>query len=232
MGKIMKKGVLIAVDGLDGSGKETQTKLLCAFLNEQNIKNKYLTFPTYKEDSSALVNMYLQGKFGENPNAVNAYAASSFFAMDRYCSYMLDWKKDYEDGAVIIANRYTTANLVHQMSKLPEAERESFMDWLYEYEFEKLGLPKPDLVIYLCLPPEASEALIQKRCNTVGAVKDIHEKSKTHLAESYKSAVFASEKLGWSKIDCVKNGTLRSIEDIAAEVKSIVEKYSVLTERS
>ncbi len=217
----MKKGILIAVDGLDGSGKETQTKLLCKYLAEQNIKNKYITFPTYQADSSALVKMYLQGKFSENPNDVNAYAASSFFAMDRYCSYMLDWKQDYEDGAVVIANRYTTANLVHQMSKLPENERETFMNWLYEYEFGKLGLPKPDLVIYLCLPPQSSESLIQKR----GAVKDIHEKSKTHLAESYKAAVFASDRLGWSRIDCVKDGSLRSIDDIADEVRAIVKAF-------
>ena len=232
MGITMNKGILIAIDGLDGSGKETQTKRLCKYLDEQKIKNRYISFPTYEDDSSALINMYLQGKFGDNPNAVNAYAASSFFAMDRYCSYMLDWKKDYDDGAVIIANRYTTANLVHQMSKLPESERDGFMQWLYEYEFEKLALPKPNLVIYLCLPPQASEALIQKRCNISGAVKDIHEKSSTHLNDSYKAAVYTAEKLGWSRIDCVKDGTLRTIDDIAAELKSIVNNSGLLPERS
>ena len=115
----MAKGILIAIDGLDGSGKETQSKLLCRRLEEEGIKNRLISFPTYENDSCALVNMYLGGRFGEDPSAVNAYAASSFYAMDRYCSYMLDWKKDYENGVVIIANRYTSANMVHQMSKLP-----------------------------------------------------------------------------------------------------------------
>ncbi len=230
-GDIMSKGILITVDGLDGSGKETQTKLLCRFLEENGIKHRYVSFPTYKQDSSALLNMYLQGAFGSDPAAVNAYAASSFFAMDRYCSYMLDWKQDYENGAVIIANRYTTANLVHQMSKLPIQEREAFMKWLYDYEFGCLGLPAPDLVMYLCLPPEVSESLIQKRCDTVGAVRDIHENSKQHLRDSYDAAVYTSEKLGWSKIDCAPNGVLRSIEDISEEVKSVVLKAGILPER-
>lgn len=227
----MSKGILIAIDGLDGSGKETQTKILCKYLDDNNIKNRYISFPTYKADSSALINMYLQGKFGEDPAAVNAYAASSFFAMDRYCSYMLDWKRDYEEGAVIVANRYTTANLVHQMSKLPEESREDFMKWLYEYEFGCLGLPKPDLVLYLCLPPEASQQLIQKRCDSIGAVKDIHEKSASHLRDSYNAAVYTADKLGWSRIDCVQNGTLRSIDNIAEEVINVVLSAGVLPER-
>ncbi len=227
----MSKGILIAIDGLDGSGKETQTKILCRYLDENGVKNRYVSFPTYKEDSSALLNMYLKGDFGTDPAAVNAYAASSFFAMDRYCSYMLDWKKDYEDGAVIVANRYTTANLVHQMSKLPENQREEFMKWLYDYEFGCLGLPSPDLVMYLCLPPEVSERLIQKRCDTVGAVKDIHEKSHTHLRDSYEAAVYTAEKLGWQRIDCAPNGELRSIDNIAEEVKNVVLKAGILPER-
>ena len=218
----MAKGILIAVDGLDGSGKETQSKLLCACLDKAGIKNRLISFPTYKADSSALINMYLGGKFGDDPSAVNAFAASSFYAMDRYCSYMLDWKQDYEDGAVIIANRYTTANLVHQMSKLPQDEWDSFGRWLMEYEFGLLGLPAPDGVVYLCLPPTASAQLIQSRCDKTGVVKDIHENNAKHLEESYKAALYASDKYNWHRVDCVENGVLRSIEDIHAQVSGIV----------
>lgn len=219
----MKKGVLIAIDGLDGSGKETQSKRLCDKLLEKGIKHRYISFPNYNTKGCALVEMYLQGEFGKDPMAVNAYAASSFFAMDRYSYYMQDWKKDYEDGCVIVANRYTSANLVHQMAKLPEAERDGFMAWLNDYEYGLLGLPKPDKVIYLCLPPQVSEALVQKRCDTTGAVKDIHEENHAFLVSSYKSALYAAEKCGWDKIDCAPGGVLMSIEDISGKVCQIAE---------
>lgn len=220
----MAKRILIAVDGLDGSGKETQSKLLCQRLCEKGIKNRLVSFPTYEEDSCALVNMYLGGRFGDDPSTVNAFTASSFYAMDRYCSYMLDWKKDYEEGTVIIANRYTSANLVHQMSKLPKEEWDSFADWLWDYEFTKLGLPAPSTVLYLCLPPEVSFALIQSRCDKTGAVKDIHEKNNDFLKNSYTAALYATEKCGWHKVDCVNDGVLRSIEDINKQVCAIVDR--------
>jgi len=219
----MSKGILIAVDGLDGSGKETQSKLLCATLNKAGVKNKLISFPTYKEDSSALIKMYLRGDFGKDPASVNPFAASSFYAMDRYCSYMLDFKKDYDNGTVIIANRYTTANLVHQMSKLSEGEWDSFGKWLLDYEFSLLGLPAPDGVIYLCLPPKSSSDLVQKRCDDTGAVKDIHENNIKHLEDSYKAALYASDKYGWNRVDCVRDEALRSIEDIHGEVCDIVK---------
>ncbi len=218
----MSKGILIAVDGLDGSGKETQSKLLCAYLDKMGINNKLVSFPTYKEDSSALIKMYLRGDFGTDPEAVNPFAASSFYAMDRYCAYMLDWKKDYDEGAVIIANRYTTANLVHQMSKLPKEQWDSFGKWLLDYEFSLLGLPAPDGVIYLCLPPKASSSLVQKRCEDTGAVKDIHENNAKHLEDSYRAALYASDKYGWNRVDCVKDEVLRSIDDIHGQVCHIV----------
>ena len=218
----MSKGILIAIDGLDGSGKETQSKRLCALLDSKGIKNRCISFPNYGTKGCSLVEMYLGGEFGDDPMAVNAYAASSFFAMDRYSFYMQDWRKDYDDGVVIIANRYTSANLVHQMAKLPECEREGFMRWLVDYEYGLLGLPAPDGVIYLCLPPEVSEGLVQKRCDSTGAVKDIHEKNHGFLVSSYNAALYASEKCGWHRVDCVKNGSLRSIEDIGNEVAEIV----------
>lgn len=220
----MKKR-LIAIDGLDASGKMTQTELLKDLLAEKGVPYRYLSFPTYDSDYSAHVNMYLSGRFGSDPEAVNPFAASSFFGADRFCSYMLDWKKDYENGAVILANRYTSANAVHQLSKLPESEYESFLDWLTDYEYNKLGVPKPDAVVYLCLPPELSQKLIEHRCNETGAQKDIHESNAKHLENSYRAALYSAGRLGWIKIDCSENGGMRSREAIH---KEIVEKLKTL----
>lgn len=220
----MKKR-LIAIDGLDASGKMTQTELLKELLAEKGIPYRYLSFPTYDGDYSAHVNMYLSGRFGEDPEAVNPFAASSFFGADRYCSYMLDWKKDYDNGAIILANRYTSANAVHQLSKLRESEYNGFLDWLTDYEYNKLGIPKPDAVVYLCLPPELSQKLIEHRCSETGAQKDIHESNAKHLENSYRAALYSAERQGWIKIDCSENGVLRSRADIH---KEIVEKLKTL----
>lgn len=218
----MKK-TFIAIDGLDASGKKTQTDLLIDYLDKKGSEFRHLSFPTYDINYSSLVNLYLSGSFGENPETVNAYAASSFFAMDRYSSYMLDWKKDYEAGKIIIANRYTTANAVHQLSKLPESEYNAFLDWLYDYEFNKLGLPKPDVVLYLSLPPELSRRLIEKRCSETGVVKDIHEKSLSHIENSYKAVQFSSKKLGWHKINCNRGNEIRPVMDIHDEILSYLK---------
>lgn len=213
----MKK-YLIAVDGLDASGKKTQTELLAKAFGERNVPYRCISFPTYDKDFSAGVNMYLSGRFGDDPSAVNPYAASSFYAADRYCSYMLDWKKDYDAGKVIIANRYTSANAVHQLSKLPEEKCGEFLDWLNDYEFAKMGIPRPDAVIYLCLPPELSVKLLNKRCEDTGAEKDIHEKNFSHLKNSYRAALYSSEKLGWIKIDCSDGEEIRTVESINKEI--------------
>ena len=149
----MKK-MLIAFDGLDGSGKNTQTHLLTDYLEKNGIPYRYVTFPTYDDAYSFFVNKYLSGEFGENPDDVNGYAASAFFAADRYLSFIMDWKKDYDEGKIIIANRYTTANAVHQCSKIPKEKRDEYLNWLFDYEWKKLGLPTPDKVIYLCQPPK------------------------------------------------------------------------------
>ena len=221
-GSVLKKR-LIAIDGLDASGKMTQTDLLARTLEQIGVPHRYVSFPTYDKDYSAAVSMYLSGRFGSDPNAVNAYAAATFFGVDRYCSYMLDWKKDYDRGSIILANRYTSANAVHQLSKLPPEEYDGFIGWLTDNEYVRLGIPKPDAVVYLCLPPELSMKLIEKRCAETGARKDIHEKSLTHLQNSYRAAVYSAEKLGWIKIDCSKNGVIRDISDIHRE---IIEKLS------
>jgi len=223
-------GILIALDGLDGSGKETQTRLLEEALIQNGIPCRNVSFPTYDDQMSAAVKLYLSGKFGDDPNTVNGYAASSFFATDRYCSYMLDWKKDYDAGTVILANRYTTANAVHQLSKLPEEEYDGFLDWLFDFEFGKLGLPAPDLVLYLCVPPAVSESLIMSRSAQTGRATDIHENNKQHLRDSYRAALYSADKLGWAKIDCANDACmadgmpLRTREDIHAEIMTHVHR--------
>ncbi len=212
-----KKGFLIAVDGTDGSGKGTQTRLLCEALEQNGIPFRYIDFPTYDSNWSALVNLYLGGKFGSDPKAVNAYAASSFYSMDRYCSYMLDWKKDYDDGKVIVANRYTTANAVHQLAKLEKSKYDEFLDWLFDFEQEKLQLPYPDAVFYLALEPKLSIELVEKRCTETGAHKDIHE-NLSHLTAATNAACYACEKLGWTRVQCSVDGRMRSIESIHREI--------------
>ena len=159
----MSKGKLIVLEGLDGSGKATQAKLLEAHLKEQGFSVREITFPNYESDSSALVKMYLAGQFGQHPDDVNAYAASSFYAVDRYASYKTSWGSYYEQGGVIIADRYTTSNAVHQCSKLPPEEWEQFLHWLFDYEFHLLGLPAPDCVIYLQVDPAVSQKLMTQR---------------------------------------------------------------------
>ena len=216
----MKKR-LIAIDGLDASGKMTQTELLKDLLESLGVPYRYLSFPTYDADFSSHVNMYLKGRFGDDPEIVNPFAASSFFAADRYCSFMLDWKQDYESGKVVLANRYTSANAVHQLSKLNPDEYDGFLSWLMDYEYNKLSVPKPDAVVYLCVPPEVSQKMIQHRCDETGAEKDIHENNKKHLENSYRAALYSAEKLGWIKIDCARDGELKSREEIH---KEIVEK--------
>lgn len=206
---------LIAIDGLDGSGKGTQSQKLYDYLADQGKKVRLLSFPTYKEPASTLVNFYLSGGLGGRPDDTCAEAASAFFACDRYVSYRTDWKKDADGGGIIIANRYTTANAVHQLAKLPGERWEQFLDWLFDFEFERLGLPAPDDVVYLEVPVSVSLSLIEKRGNQ----KDIHELDVPFLENSYKAAQFCAEKLGWKKISCVRNGTLKSIEEIFEEIK-------------
>ncbi len=220
-------GKLIVIEGLDASGKQTQTELLCKTLEDKGKEIKKISFPCYDSPSSALVKMYLGGAFGTHADDVNAFAASSFYAVDRYASYKSDWGKFYEDGGIVIADRYTTSNMIHQGGKIAdEKERNDYLKWLYDYEFSYLGLPKPDLVIFLEMPPEFSEELMRGRENKItgGAKKDIHEKDKNHLKKSYESALYAAQKFGWTRVYCIKNNALRTIEDIHAEILSLAEK--------
>ncbi|MDO4810593.1 MAG: thymidylate kinase [Eubacteriales bacterium] len=211
-------GKLIIFEGTDGSGKATQTALLCQELERRGIPYKKLDFPRYKEESSALVRLYLSGAFGSHPDDVNAYAAASFYAVDRYASYKQDWGAFYEEGGLLIADRYTTSNAVHQTSKLPAEERERFLNWLFDYEYGLLGLPKPTRVLYLDLPTEISEQMMRKREESTNTQADIHEKDDAYLRACRENAAFVVKRCGWTRIDCSKDGAVRSIEDIHREV--------------
>ena len=218
----MSKGKLIVLEGLDGSGKATQAKLLAAHLKEQGFSVREITFPNYESDSSALVKMYLSGQFGQHPDDVNAYAASSFYAVDRYASYKKDWGSFYENGGIVIADRYTTSNAVHQCSKLPPEQWENFLGWLFDFEFHLLGLPAPDEVIYLQVDPAVSQKLMTGRYHGDESKKDVHEKDVEYLARSRAAAEYCARTLGWHRIECTttSNGTktMRPVEEINDEI--------------
>ena len=212
-------GRFIVIDGLDGSGKETQSLILKKRLEEAGVKVRYISFPQYDSDSSLFVKKYLNGELGSRPEDTNAYAASSFFAADRYLSYRTDWKKDIDDpDTVVIANRYTTANAVHQLSKLEKSQWSGFLSWLWDYEFYKLGVPIPDEVIYLEMHPDISYKLIKRRSEKTGRSIDIHEADGSFLYKSYEAAIYASERLNWKRICCYADGEPLSREDIADRI--------------
>lgn len=215
--------MLVVIEGVDGSGKQTQTQLLHDRLKD-NFKIRRLTFPDYNSDTSALVKMYLGGEFGNKPESVNAYASSSFYAVDRIGGYLKDWHEDYERGDFILCDRYTTSNAVHQAGKLSGEERDDYLDWLFDYEYRLLGLPKPDLVFFLDVPPEVSRELMKNRNNKITgeSEKDIHESNADYITKSYENALYVAKKCGWNVIECVKNGKLRSIEDINDEIYNLV----------
>lgn len=217
-------GKLIVIEGLDGSGKSTQLELLEKNLRAKGANCRSVSFPNYKDDSSALVKMYLAGQFGSNPGDVNAYAASSFYAVDRYASYKKDWGEFYENGGVIVSGRYTTSNAVHQCSKLPKEEWENFLSWLYDFEYNKLGIPKPDKVIFLDMPIEVSQKLLDGRYEENGGGKDIHESDVEYLNICRTAALFTAEYSGWTKISCAKDGLPRTIEEIAKDILLAVEE--------
>ena len=217
-------GKLIVIEGTDGSGKSTQFKLLSQRLEQDGIAFKHLEFPRYSEESSALIRMYLGGEFGTKPSDVNAYAASSFYAVDRFASYKMDWGQWYEDGGLVLSGRYTTSNAVHQASKLPEDQREAYLHWLYDFEYAKMGLPKPDLVIYLDVPTDYTEKFLRHREADNNTKADIHEQDTAYLTTCRQCGRAAAKYYGWTVIGCVKDDAMRSIEDIHEEIYRYVEK--------
>lgn len=216
-------GKLIVIDGLDGSGKATQTELLFSKLKAISEKTIKLSFPNYNDESSALIKMYLAGDFGNNPKEVNPYAASSFYAVDRYASYKKYWEKKYLDEYNIICDRYVTSNLIHQMAKLKNTEWEYFVNWVKDYEYNKLKLPKPDKVIYLDVDLTVSQNLIKKRCSCEKTEKDIHEKDVVYLERCRHAAKYISKLEKWNVINCCDNdGNVYGIEFINRQILKIL----------
>lgn len=211
-------GKLIVIEGTDGSGKSTQFRLLTQRLERENQKFQKLIFPQYSEPSSALIRMYLGGEFGLKPTDVNAYAASTFFAVDRYASYKKVWGQWYENGGLVVSDRYTTSNAVHQASKEPVESQGTFLHWLYDLEYNKLGLPRPDLVLYLDVPTDFTEAMMRRREADTNTHADIHEQDMEYLATCRRTGKTAAEFYGWTVISCVRDGVMRSIEDIHEEI--------------
>lgn len=223
----MKKGKLIVIEGSDGSGKQTQAKKLYQKLIKEGRNVKLITFPNYKSDSSALIKMYLAGEFGKNPNNTNIYAVSTFYAIDRFASYKKDWEDFYLNGGIIIADRYTTSNMVHQAAKLKnKEEKEKYLDWLWDLEFNKYKLPIPNEVIFLNVEPKISKKLIQNRPNKITnrKEKDIHENNLEFLEKSYKNAIYVSNKYNWVNINCTKNNKILDIEYIHNQIYKNVIK--------
>lgn len=220
------KGKLIIIEGSDGSGKATQTGKLYDRLVLEGHKIKKVEFPNYESNSSALVKMYLNGEFGSKAEDVNAYAASTFYAVDRYASFKKDWERFYLDSGIVISDRYTTSNMVHQAAKIKdEEEKKKYLHWLWNLEFELMGLPVPDEVVFLDMPPEYSRKLMLERNNKITgqAAKDIHEKDFNFLNNSYKNSCALAEKYRWKTINCVEQGHIKSIEEIHKEVYDIIK---------
>ena len=221
----MAKGKLIVLEGIDGSGKSAQYRRLCARMEKDGIEYNHIVFPRYDKESSALIRMYLGGQFGSRPSDVNAYAASTFYAVDRYAAYRTDWGKIYEQGGLILSDRYTTSNAVHQGSKLPDEELPAFFAWLSDLEYEKMGLPKPDLVLYLDVDVETSLARMRRRQEKTHTSADIHEKDLAYLERCLHTADKAADFYGWTRIPYRKNGRERELEEKNAEIYSILLEH-------
>ena len=221
-------GKLIVIEGLDGTGKHTQATLLTEELQQEYGMShvRQVSFPNYDSDASALVKMYLRGDFGAKPNDVNAYAASAFYAVDRYASYKTDWGQFYRDGGIIVADRYTTSNAIHQCAKLPNNRWPEYLDWLTTFEYYKLGLPEPDAVIYLAADPAVSQKLISQRYHGDETKKDIHERDIEYLNRANEAAAYCADVLQWHSVECIteKDGdkVMRTPQDIHKEIARIV----------
>lgn len=217
-------GKLIIIEGLDGCGKSTQTTLLEKYLDDKSISFKKIKLPDYDSPSSTLVNMYLGGEFGSNANDVNAYAASAFYAVDRFASFKLKWKKEYDNGELILADRYATSNLIYQMEKIPADCWDEYIEWSEDFEYEKIGVPRPDAVIFLDMPVEVSQRLMTQRYCGDENKKDVHEANVEFLNGCRRSALYAAKKQGWYVVECSDGENPLEIEKIHSNIVSIVEK--------
>lgn len=222
----MKNYKLVVIEGVDSSGKQTQTERLYERLVSENKMVEKIVFPNYDSDTSFLVKMYLGGEFGNKPEDVNPYTASAFFAVDRVGSIRSVWKEKLDGADIVIADRYVTSNMIHQASKIAdEKERNIFLDWVYDFEYNKLEIPKPDLIIFLDMPVKYAMNLMANRPNKITdeSKKDIHESDEGYLQKSYDNAVSVAEKYSWNRISCVKDGKIRTIDDISEEIYELVK---------
>ena len=217
-------GKIVVIEGLDASGKDTQSKLLQERLENEGYETFKLDLPYYSDPSSTLVKMYLGGELGDKPSDVNAYAASTFYAVDRYASFKKHWQKEYESDKIIVANRYTTSNASHQMTKLSEDEWDNYLEWLFEFEYKKMGIPEPDCVVFLDMPVEISQKLLMKRYQGDSGKKDVHERDVEYLRACHKAAAYASKKLSWNVILCGEIMEPFSFEYISQKVYDCVKK--------
>ena len=224
----MKLGKLFVIDGTDGSGKQTQLQKLKERFDKEKIEYRTVSFPNYDSPSSSLVKMYLNGDFGTDAQAISPYIASTFYAVDRYATFKTGYQEYYNNGGIILADRYTTANMVHQAGKIKDdKEREKFLDWLWDFEFNLYGLPIPTQVFFLNMPTEYAQKLMENRANKITneEKKDIHERSKSHLQDAYNEACKLVKKYNWYEIRCVKEGKIRTIEDIHEEIFEDLKNY-------
>ena len=216
------RGKLVVFEGTDGAGKTTQIRLMARRLEQEGVPFRQVKFPRYGSPFAAPVERYLQGDLGTRPGDVSAYAASTLYAVDRYASYKEDWGAAYEAGELILANRYTTSNAVHQAPKLPEEERWAYLNWLFDLEYNRLALPEPDLMIYLDLPAELSAQMLRRRQEATHTQADIHEQDEAYLRSCRENAREIARDLGWRRIDCSREGAVRTQEDIHAEAWELV----------
>lgn len=215
---------LIIIEGLDGSGKSTQTALIEKYFENSGISFRKIKLPDYSSPSSTLVKMYLDGKFGKSADDVNAYAAGAFYAVDRYASYMLDWKKDYDNKSVILADRYATSNSIYQMEKIPRDKWDEYLEWSADFEYNRIGIPKPDLVIYLDMPVEISQSLMTSRYNGNESKKDVHEADVEFLTKCRNSALYAAYNQGWAVVPCSDGENPLPVEEIHKTIIDIIKK--------
>ncbi len=215
----MSKGKLAVLEGLDGSGKSTQTPLVLGLLKKDGLDVRQLSYPDYDNPSSTLVKMYLGGELG-SADDVNPYAASSFYAVDRYASYVTAWRDDFLNGKYFLATRYSTSNIIYQMSKLPKSEWDAYIDWVCDYEYNKLGLPKPDAVVLLKISPEMSAKQVLSRYDGDESKKDVHESNVAFMRRCFECASYAAQKLGWTIIECCDGDNMRSVPEITEDIYS------------
>lgn len=221
-------GKLFVIDGTDGSGKQTQFNKLVEHMESDNIPFMKLSFPRYDNPSSSLVKMYLGGEFGENAKEISPYIASTFYAADRYAAYKQEFEQYYKQGGIVLADRYTTANMVHQAGKIEDKqERETFLNWLWDFEFHLYGIPVPTETFFLNMPPEYALKLMENRENKITheAKKDIHERDKNHIIDSYHAACDLVEKYNWYEVKCIRENSIRTVEDIHEEIYAEIKRH-------